>query len=408
MIKERFIQKHKETSINILQSRIKSVRRKNIVSTGIRVYKDGFIGIAGGVGEIDERDLENQAQENLKLQIPYPYEVSKDKKLTMDYRRELPSDQNFVEEVELILKSLREEFPDFIFSNSMSITEIETQLSNDQGLELISRDRMALTALVIKEKDSVNVFDAFSTDMDRIFNRDKILENTRNILNAYKNPIELPEKSSMPVIFFKGDTTPLSKLIMELDGYKIGTGASLFKDFMGEKKFNEDFSFYQSAQEEDKTLQTFFDAEGVVNQDFKYALIENGKILNAYTDKKTAAQFDLALTGSAQAAYDKVPSLAPTNYSVGPSGKTLKEILDGDLAVLCFIASGGDFTQEGAFASPVQLAFLTDGERLLGRLPEVNISGDIYQMFGQGYRGLSKDKLLDNQAMVINLNVEEL
>ncbi|SCG81716.1 hypothetical protein DW1_0095 [Proteiniborus sp. DW1] len=75
------------------------------------------------------------------------------------------------------------------------------------------------------------------------------------------------------------------------------------------------------------------------------------------------------------------------------------------MAVL--IASGGDFTAEGVFGTPVQLAFLTDGERLIGRLPELTISGDVYTMFGDDFIGRSEDKAFVGQkALAINLDVK--
>ena len=406
MIKERYTNKYKEITINILQSKIKSVRKKDITKTGIRVYKDGFIGIAGGVGEIDEAELERQAIENLKLEIPYPYDPSTDNKMAVDYRKDTPSNEKFVEEVEELLEVLREEFPDFIFSNNIKIGEIETGLCNNRGLDLSSKDRMVAAEIVIKEKKSINVFDAFSTYLGRVYDGDQILANTREILNAYRNKVDLPNSGIMPVVFLEGDILPFKKLIIELDGYKVGTGASLFTDFIGQKKFNENFTLYQSAQEEDETTIEFFDAEGVINEGLRYPLIENGRIISPYTDKKTAAQFNLPLTGSASSAYDKVPSLTHKNYTIDSSNKTLKELLDGKLGILSFIASGGDFSQEGLFASPVQLAFLTDGEKLIGRLPELNLSGELYTMFGDGFKGLSTDKLLGMKTIVFDLKVD--
>lgn len=408
MIKEKYIKKFNEITINILQSKIKSIRKKDIIKTGIRVYKDGFIGIAGGVGDINEAELEKQAIENLKLEIPYPYDPSTNNKMAVDYRKDVPSNEEFVEEVEKLLETLRKEYQDFIFSNNIEIGEMETQLSNNKGLDLVSKDRMVIAEIVIKEKKSVNVFDAFSMYGDRTYNGEQILSNTREILNAYRNKLELPSAGTMPVVFFKGDILPFKKLIIELDGYKVGTGASLFTNFIGEKKFNENFTLYQSAEEEDETEVEFFDAEGVVNEGFRYPLIENGKIITPYTDKKTAAQFNLPLTGSASAEYDKVPSLTHKNYNIDSSNKTLKELLNGKLGVLSFIASGGDFSQEGVFGTPVQLAFLTDGEKLIGRLPELNLSGELYTMFGDGFKGKSTDKLLGMETIVFDLNVDVL
>ncbi|WMM25374.1 metallopeptidase TldD-related protein [Tissierella sp. MB52-C2] len=407
MIKEKYINNFKEISINILQSNIKSVRKKDITKIGFRVYENGFIGIAGAVGKVDESELEKRAIENLKLEIPYPYEPSANLVKKVDYRKEALSHEELVKEVEELLKLLREEFPDFIFSNNVYIQDFETKLINNKGINLTHIDRVVGAGIIIKEKNSVNVFDAFLRYVDREYSGEKILNNIRETLTAYRNKVELPIKGKQPVVFLVDDGLPLMKIIEEMNGYKVGTGASLFKDFIGEKKFSDKFTLYQSAEEEELTRIEFFDAEGVVNPDYRYTLIENGKIITPYTDKKTASQFNLPLTGSASSEYDKLPSLAPRNLVVKSSDKTLKELLDGQLGVLVIIGSGGDFTQEGVFGTPVQLAFLTDGEKLLGRLPELTISGELYSMFGDDFVGKSQDKgLLDNKTMVFNLDVD--
>lgn len=407
MIKEKYIINEKEITINIVQTEIKSIRKKDITKTGFRVYDNGYIGVAGAVGKVDEAELEKRAIENLKLQIPYPYEPSTNNIELLDYRRKTFSDEDFVKEIEELLYILRSEFSDFIFSNNAAIQEMDVRLSNDKGLDLSHKDRFVVLQFVIKEKSSVNVFDAFATFVDREYSREKVLNIIRDTLTAYRNPVKLPKEGKLPIVFASDDLLPLKKIIEELNGYKVGTGASLFKDFIGEKKFSENFTLYQSAEEEDITGQTFFDAEGVVNKGYKYALIENGRIVSPYTDKKTASQFNLPLTGSASAEYDKVPSLAPKYLKIASSGKTLKELLNGQLAVAVLIASGGDFTAEGVFGTPVQLAFLTDGERLIGRLPELTISGDVYTMFGDDFIGRSEDKAFVGQkALAINLDVK--
>ncbi|MFS8541304.1 MAG: metallopeptidase TldD-related protein, partial [Tissierellales bacterium] len=326
-----------------------------------------------------------------------------------DYREETLSDEEFVNEAEEVLNILKEEFPEFIFSNKIYLTEMETSLVNDMGLDLVHKDRFVMADLIIKEKSSVNVFDAYSYYGDRVYNRDKLLEVVRQILTAYKNPVELPYEGKMPVVFVEKDIMPLSKIIGELNGYKVGTGASLFKDYIGEKKFNDSFTLYQSTQKEDLTSFEFFDAEGVVNKDFKYTLIEKGKIVAPYTDKKTSHKFNLPLTGSASCEYDTVPTLAPRNFKVEPSDKTLRELLNRQMAVVVVIASGGDFTEEGVFGTPVQLAFLTDGERLIGKLPEISLSGELYSMFGEDYIGKSKDEPFFGQKfLALNLDVKYL
>lgn len=409
MIKEKYTNRVKEISVNIVQTDIDSVRKKDILKTGLRVYDKGYIGVAGAMGKADEEDLERRAIDNLSLKIPYPCEPSENLKMHLDYREDIFSDEEFVREADEVLKVLRDEFSDFTFSNKMYLFEMETGLTNDLGLDLLHRDRLLTVEFVIKEKASANVFDAFAIYATRQYNREELLNIIREELTAYRNPVKLPEEGKLPVVFMDFDMVPVSKLIDELNGYKLGTGASLFKDFIGEKKFNENFTFYQSAEKEDLRFIEFFDAEGVVNEGFKYALIENGRIMSPYTDKKTAHKFNLPLTGSAVGEYDKVPSLSPRYFKVKSSDKTLKELLNGEMAVAVVIASGGDFTAEGVFGTPVQLAFLTDGERLIGRLPELKLSGELYSMFGEDFIGKSKDKaFLGQQALALYLNVNYL
>ncbi|MCC6872345.1 MAG: hypothetical protein IT351_08205, partial [Candidatus Fermentibacter sp.] len=71
---------------------------------------------------------------------------------------------------------------------------------------------------------------------------------------------------------------------------------------------------------------------------------------------------------------------------------------------------GGDFTPEGAFATPVQLAMLHDGTRFVGRLPELRISSHLFRMFGDDWMGQSADDISafsDSPSMVMRMDVEK-
>jgi len=58
-------------------------------------------------------------------------------------------------------------------------------------------------------------------------------------------------------------------------------------------------------------------------------------------------------------------------------------MLGGRKAVFVLIASGGDCTPYGTFGPPVQTAFLFDGEKLTGRLPELRLESNLYDMSGR-------------------------
>ena len=161
----------------------------------------------------------------------------------MDYREDVPSDEDFVNEIDELLNILKDEFPDFTFSNKINITEVETRLVNSMGIRFRLQGQACAGTAYNKGKGFSKCFDALALYIERQYRRELFLNIIRETLEAYRNPVKLPKEGKLPVIFMNYDITPVSKLIDELNGYKVGTGASLFKDFMGKMKFNENFTF---------------------------------------------------------------------------------------------------------------------------------------------------------------------
>ncbi|MFP4383910.1 MAG: hypothetical protein ACLFSE_07660, partial [Spirochaetia bacterium] len=68
-----------ELDLTIQNTEIVSIRKKDIGKTGVRAYGDGKISIVGGLGEVSEKKLYEQALGALSTGIPYPYEPERDK-----------------------------------------------------------------------------------------------------------------------------------------------------------------------------------------------------------------------------------------------------------------------------------------------------------------------------------------
>lgn len=402
MIKELYREIINEISLNVTGTRIDAIRKKNLIKCGCRVYDNGFIGIAGCYGEPTEETW-NQAIKNLEAQTPYPYEPAKGKERVRDLRNIELSEEEYIYGMERLLDILEKEYPQFLLSNKMSLTETITSLSSDAGLNYVNYDKTIDLSLLVKHKDSVNVMDSFLIYMSREYDFDKILQEARSSLEGYLINCTL-EKDRMPVILASEEI--IGKFAESLNGETIGGGVSLFQDKMNTKVFHEDFILCQDRSEEMLHV-PFFDMEGTVAEGDKVALIDHGIIKYAYTDKKVSAAFSLPLTGAAGGKYDDVPALNSPSLMIASGSKTLKELLGGELAILAKITSGGDYTNSGDFATPIQDAYLTDGERILGRLPELTVTGNLYDMFGKDYIGCSCDKpFMTIPAVVINMKVE--
>ena len=388
MMKELYRIQTAETSLNVVQGKIDSVRRKQIVKSGCRVYEDGFIGIAGTLGEATE-DTWQQAVENLERKVPYPYAPEQNCRRHEDRAEEILDASVFIQRTEALLDRLRAAFPRIVLSNKVNMTEYRVSLTNTAGLDYQFRDHFYTVVLLAKDIDSSSVYDTVVEYESRIFDVDAVFADAAELLQAHQIPAVLPDDSALPVIVMPNlFTEPLDQA---LNGQLFHRKASLLSGKQGQQVFSPDLTLRV-----DKTAENFcvpfFDAEGTVLPGDQITLIENGVLLRPYTDKKTAAEFGGSRTGAGSGSYDDLPQLDSPVESFSHSGKTLRELLQGRDAAFVVMASGGDCTADGSMATPVQTAYLYRDGTLLGRLPEFSIRGSLFDLLGKNYLGYSKDR----------------
>jgi len=245
MEKEFITIREKETAVRIQNTNINAIRTKDIVKKGLRVYKDGKIGISGAIGDIFDQALVDNAIENLSADISYPYDLSANLKDHRNYSKEKISSNELANLAEEILKRLREEYSDFDFSESINTKEITVSMKNTQGLDLEYKDAYMALGLILKEKKSANVFDGFLQYYGRSFDKDKFWQFNEELLAAYRKKVSLPEGETLPVFMF--DFSELDNFLSRsLNGELYATGSSLFSNKMGEKLFNEKITIQQN------------------------------------------------------------------------------------------------------------------------------------------------------------------
>jgi len=255
--------KRKETSIKLQASEINSLRVKDIERNAIRVYKDGKIGISGAVGSMSLEELKTQAIANLASNIPYPYELEKNKKDHRNYTEKEYSETELMKLTESILEALKEDHNDFIFSESVKSVQLDTSFSNTEGLDLRFTDQHLELGLIVKAKSSSNLFDTFIQWSGRSLDKERFIKFNKDFLTAERNKVELPKGEKLPV-FFLGLGTVGFFLIRQLNGETYSKKASLFDGKLGEKIFNEKITINQNRNPQD-SYSHFYDLEGVTN-----------------------------------------------------------------------------------------------------------------------------------------------
>jgi PmbA protein len=342
--------------------------------------------------------------------VEYPYELTGNRIRHENHIPQESAEDAFRETTEAVLYHLRTHYPRFSFSNQCSISESEISLSNEAGLDLSWKNRTQSIVLLFQEMGSGSIMDGYIAYEADNPETNAALAFMTPYLDAYEHRVELPKKSSLPVIFISDDGLTMRKIGRELSGLQLATGGSLLSGKSGQKLFADSFTLSQSRHGSDN-IHPFFDFEGAVMDGDRMPLIENGVFLKGYTDKKTAALYNLPYTGSASGAYDYVPIIGQPLLRITPSGQTIRELLGGEPGVLVHISSGGDYTPDGKLGAPVQLAYLYDGERILGRLPELNIASNMFDMFGSAFRGVSKDTIYPgafSRWVVIDMAVSKM
>jgi len=394
MTKEKVCIKEKKTSLSVTNSKISAVLKSNIQKTGIRLYDDGCLGIAGAIGDYNDNELTNNAKQMLKFKLPYEGKPTTDTERNLDLSGELSvSNEEFVEFSEKMLSTLNAKHPGFMFSHKIELQETETLLSNDAGTHLLQKDKYLAFMLLIKNRESISMMDGWGIFISREMNFDTIYNELSWLCNEYDNKADFSEKNEkIPVVIvgFGGYQEFLNKFMTDLEGNEFGSGASLFSGKTGEKLFNDKFSLFVD-RDASKRYVDFFDGEGTVLPKNQFALIENGVLKSPFTTKRIANKYGFNLTGSASMGYDSTPAATAACISVAQSDMTIKELLGGRKAIYAILAQGGDFTPQGEYASPIQAAYLFDGESYLGRLPQLSMSSNVNDMFGKDFIGASSN-----------------
>ena len=408
-MKEKLTERIQELSLTIFSNEIKSIFTKNSTKTACRIYKESKIGIAGCIGETNINELYNKAEQKLEYQIDYPVEPTKNIESHIKIDSCNITNNEFYSEIEKILKELSRLHPDYIVGNDSKVCleQSEYSMENELGLNLSYSDRNIATALLMKQKNSSEDDDTHFLSTFRKLESNKMIEACSELMTAHSKLLTLP-KEPLPLIL--EDYWVTQKFNTELKADILGTGSSLFQHQLGKEIFSKNFSLKINTDPME-THNVNFDMEGVITPENLSYLIKDGVIIRPYSDKRTSKLYGYENTGCAQGDFDSVPTLGRANLVIQPGEKTIKELLNGQKGILIYLAAGGGFTPDGNYATPVQLSYLTDGKKLLGRLPKFVIKSSVYDIFGKDFIGMSKDKSYlrgDHNMLVTRMDIKPL
>ena len=383
MEKEFLTTTRRSVTLNVTGGKIDSFREQEETTGTVRVYEGDCIGVAGCLGAPDEEALTAKAKDALELGIPYPCNLEGALEKTDLHEDEISPVAACRPTLQAFLDRHGTACPRFALSNKVSLSYGRTEYRNSLGRHLTSSGNSLSIELLAQNRGSGNLFDTVLTFEGDRFDADRLLEQFRREFDAFYTPADIAP-GRYPVIM--GTSEFFGAFLRQFVAEMYASGASLLSGKMGQSVFSDKLSLRNDMNPATNAGCCFFDEEGCVTPGLRPALIENGVLTGLLTTKKSAEKFGLPNLGTASAAYDGVPSLGFNQFYADATAPTLGALAPGK-AVYVVIASGGDMTPEGHYATPVQMAYLVENGKLVGRLPELNISGNFFELLGKDYLG---------------------
>lgn len=403
MKKEYIVDRTATVTLNITAGKIDSFRKQEETTGTVRLYRDGKIGVAGMLGEPNEAELTERAEEALKLGIPYAEHLDGPMVRREQNGEAVLPERDLIPSMQAMLDRICAACPRFAISNKIYLTETSRAYRNSRGRDLFWSDHFLQIGLLFQDRGAGNLMDGFFDYSCRTFDPDVVVDGVQTFYNAFYTPVQLDREGEIPVVFEPGEL--FSTFLRNFAGNRYASGESLVSGKLGQTCFSENLTLACNRDSAFSFDVPFFDAEGQVAPNLCVPLVENGVLCNLFATKQTAAQFGLTAAGTASAVYDGVPGETAAGFWVKPTVSSLAELVPGK-SIRVVYASGGDTTPDGHFATPVQCAFLLEDGVPVGRLPELTVDGDFFDLLGKNWIGaVHGDPRPDSAYCAVRMNV---
>jgi PmbA protein len=397
MIKEYFSNQTIEEKIKIENNQIQSFRSKNIIQKSVRVFdeKNKIFALGCATGNVPDSDLEAKATELLSLKLPFDYELEKD--LKADFTMDKLSVNDLEAFTEKVLHDLKDYQSNYVISGASGITEEITHIKNSQDLDLRCAGKSIYIYTNLKQKGSSNIMDIgtglYGFDItDRKYQ--SYLKDTEFMAKAY-----LSENVNLENKTYKILCPPnmlLDKFSNDINGIEYEEKSSLLAGKQFEQIFNEKVNIVECRiTHENGCLYMPFDGEGIVGV-YDKPIVENGVLKTILYNKKNAKKYGKKSTGNGFRNYNGNAYIGCSFLKFIGDFAKCSDVINGEYVILPIMAEGGDFLPNGNYSQPVQLAFVFQNGKFIGKAPQMSITGNYLDGFNQDLRAFCKNDMWEN------------
>jgi PmbA protein len=363
-------------------NRLKQLESSQSQGTALRLWYDNRPGLIVAYGQVDAEILVDKAIEIAKLNAPEEIELT-------PARTELHNDTNLVPSVEELIvigenaiAQLRTDYPELICSAELERETQTVTLINSQGFlgqYSETSSSYSLGAELIRGEDFLGVYDGeYSKDS---LNPNLIVEQICQRLLWAKENVGSPQ-GKVPVLLTANEAgLLLGTICSALNSKRSLEGSSPWNDRLESLVLSE--SIVLSQQPNRRPYDCPFDDEGTPTQEF--TLIDRGILKKFYSDRTTARELGIESTGNAfRPSLESYPTPALVNLIVEPGQRSFEDLitlLDDGIIVDRVLGGGADIS--GDFSVNVDLGYRVKGGKVVGRVKDTAIAGNVYELLRQ-------------------------
>jgi len=384
---EVFAVSSEETQVQFEANRLKHLQTKQQTSVALRIVRQGKIGYAITTELGDRHNLVNNAVETAQFGMPAKFQLPASSSYppveTFDNETKSVSVEEMINLGEELITTVTGHTPGIICEAEVAKGVISIRIMNSRGGQAHYQKsffRLGIEGNLINGTDMLFVGESASS-CHPVLESKIVTEVVLRQLELAKNRASAPSKS-LPVIFTPHGVTSalILPLMVAFNGKTVLEGASPVGNKLGQPVFDQKLWLWDDPTIVFRPSSRPCDDEGIPSQ--RTPLVEEGAVTNFLYDLQTAALAHARSTGNGSRSHGGLPAPAPSAFIIAPGSTNFAEMVQDikeGLVIEQLMGAGQGNILGGDFSGNVLLGYKVENGKIVGRVKDTMVSGNVYQ-----------------------------
>lgn len=369
-------------------NRLKQLESAQAEGVALRLWRQSCPGLAVAYGPVEPQDLVARALALSELNEPETIELADATQVHYPDMGQTVSVEQLVDWGKQAIALVRDAYPDVLCEAEWECEAETTRLITSKGLDCGYTDTTlsaSLSAEWVRGDDFLSIYDG-QTQRDRL-DPDALVEQILQRLHWATDNIQTVS-GRMPILFTSKAADMLWGTVQAaLNGKQVIEGASPWSDRLNEIVTSKDLTFSQHPHR--GPFSCPFDDEGTPTRPITF--IDSGVLKLFYTDRTTGRALGSGTTGNGfRPGLGSYPTAGLFNLIVesaatrSPAAKSLDQLIASlDDGIVIDQMLGGGAGISGEFSINVDLGYRVKNGKILGRVKDTMVSGNVYTALKQ-------------------------